>query len=102
MHIRAKTRELPGDHCQNISSTLKHYGTKNPFAGKFPLRHEQVQNLFNINSEAAFFKGMNTEEFTGSVQQTSFETEDKLPEPLTSLSNPASINFSDRELKNEC
>ena len=44
---------------------------------------------------------MDTEEFTGStqanghVQQTSSETEDKLPELLTSLFNPASINFSE-------
>ena len=37
---RAKARKLPVD--QNISSTLKHYGTINQFAGKFPLRHEQV------------------------------------------------------------
>ena len=37
---REKTHELPGD--QNISSTLKRYGTKNQFAGKFPLRYEQV------------------------------------------------------------
>ena len=64
---RAKTCELPGNHCENISSTLKHYGTKNPFGGKFLLRHEKVQNFFNINPEAAFFKGMNTEEFTGSA-----------------------------------
>ena len=51
---------------------------------------------------------MDTEEFTGSakatghVQQTSSATEDKLPEPLTSLFNLASVNFSDTELKNEC
>ena len=64
---RAKTRELPGDHSKNISSTLEHYGTKNPFAGKFPLRHVQIQNLFNINPEAVFFfKIIDTEEFTGS------------------------------------
>ena len=44
---RAKTRVLPRN--QNISSTLKHYGTKNPFAGKVPLPHEQFQNLSNIN-----------------------------------------------------
>ena len=37
---RAKTRKLPVD--QNISSTLKHYGTKNQFAGKLLLRHELV------------------------------------------------------------
>ena len=51
---------------------------------------------------------MDTEEFTGStkatghVQQTSSETEDKLPEPLTSLFNRASVNFWDTKLKNEC
>ena len=52
---RVKTRELPGNHSKNISSTLKHYGTKKPFAGKFLLRHEQIQDLFNINPEAIFF-----------------------------------------------
>ena len=44
-------------------STLKHYGTKNPFGGKFSLRHEQVQNLFSINPGAGFFKGIDTEDF---------------------------------------
>ena len=44
---------------------------------------------------------MDTEKFTGSakgfgnVEQTSSEAEDKLPEPLTSLFTPASINFLD-------
>ena len=52
---RVKTRKLPEDHSKNTSSTLKHYSTKNPFAGKFPLRHEQVQNLFNIITKAVFF-----------------------------------------------
>ena len=48
---------------------------------------------------------MNTEKFTGSAkatghaQQTSSETEDKLPEPLAPLFNPASINFLDTNLK---
>ena len=49
--LRAKTLEHPGDHSKNISSMLKHYGTKNPFAGKFSLLHEHVQNFFNINPE---------------------------------------------------
>ena len=52
---RVKTRELPGDHSKYISSTLKYYDTKNPFAGKFLLRQEQIQDLFNINPEAIFF-----------------------------------------------
>ena len=99
------THELLGDHSKNISSLLKHYGTKNPSAEKFPLCHEQVQNLFNINPEAVFFKRIDTEEFsssakaTGHAQQTSSETEDKLLEPLTVLFNPASITFLDTEIK---
>ena len=51
---RSKTRELSGDHSQNISSTLIHYGTKNLFAGKFPLRHEQVSKSFQHKSRSCF------------------------------------------------
>ena len=103
---REKILKLPGGHSQNISSRLKHYGTKITFSGKLPFGHERVQNCFNIPPQAAF--QCNRYWFTGSAKATShaqhspLKTEDNnLPEFLTTLFILANLIVLGRNLKNE-
>ena len=51
---RVKKRGLPGDNTKNVPHQIKHYGTKNPSAGKFPLKSEDVQSPYKINPQAVF------------------------------------------------
>ena len=39
---RVKKQGLPGDNTKNVPHKITHYGTKNPFAGKLPLKSEDV------------------------------------------------------------
>ena len=84
---------------------ITHYGTKNPSAGKFPLKSEEVQSSYKINPQAVFFKRIDLHDYDinskySSDTDMSSEMEDnEFPEPLTSLFNPESINFSEDKLK---
>ena len=99
--LRVKKGGLPGDNTNNVPHKITHYGTKNPSAGKFPLKREDVQSLHKINPQAVFFKGIYLYDYdinnkASSDTDTSSETEEnKFPEPLTSLFNSESINFPD-------
>ena len=81
-----------------MSHKITPYGTKNPSAGKFPLKSEDVQSLYKINPQLVFFKGIDLHDYDISIKDssdtdTSETEENKFPEPLTSLFNPESINF---------
>ena len=51
---RVKKRGLPRDTTKNVPHQITHYDTKNPSAGKFPLKNQDVQSLHKINSQAVF------------------------------------------------
>ena len=90
---------------------ITNYCTKNPSAGKFPLKSGDEQSLYKINPQAIFLTridlcdyDINNKNF--SDIDTSSETEDsQFPEPLTSLFNPESIklklkvNFDTKTIK---
>ena len=56
---RVKKQGLPGDNTKNVPHKITHYSMKNPSAGKFPLKvplkREDMQSLYKINPQAAFF-----------------------------------------------
>ena len=56
---RVKKQGLPGDNTKNVAHKITHYSMKNPSAGKFslkvPLKREDMQSLYKINPQAAFF-----------------------------------------------
>ena len=86
---------------------ITHYGTKNPSAGKFALKSEDVQSLYKMNPQVVFFKGIDLHDYDlhskdSSDTDASSETEDnKLPKPLMSLFNPECVNFSEDKIKSE-
>ena len=49
-----KKRGLPGGNTKNVSHKIRHYSTKNPSAGKFALKSEDLQSLYKINPQAVF------------------------------------------------
>ena len=67
-----------------------------------------MKALYNINSDFAVFKSIDNSEFlddaySTSQTETSSETEEtSLPEPLTSLYDPSSINMSQEQLAEHC
>ena len=101
---RVKKRGLPGDNTKNVPHKITNYSTKNLSAGKFPLKNEDVQSLHKVKSQTVFFMGIYLRDYdinnkNSSDTDMSSETEDKFPEPLTSLFNPESINFPEDEIK---
>ena len=52
-----KKRGLPGDNTKNVPHKITNYSTKNPSAGNFPLKNEDVQSLYKINPQIVFFHG---------------------------------------------
>ena len=52
---RVKKRGLPGDNTKKLPHKIPNCGTKNPSAGKFPLKSEDVQSVYKINPQADFF-----------------------------------------------
>ena len=58
-----KQRGLPGENTKNVPHEITHYTTKNPSAGKFPLKKELVQSLYKINPQAVFFKGIDLHDY---------------------------------------
>ena len=101
-----------GDLPQTENKThneIRHYSTNNPFSsGSHPLKYEEMKALYNINSDLAVFKSIDNSEFlddacSTSQTETSSETEEtSLPEPLTSLYDPSSINMSQEQLTEHC
>ena len=55
--LRVKKRGLLGENTKNVPHKIAHYPTKNPSAGKFTLKSEDVQSLYKINPQAVFFQG---------------------------------------------
>ena len=103
---RVKMWGLPGDNTKNVPHKITNYSTKNPSAGKFPLKSEDVQSLYKIKPKAVFFTGIDLNDCDinnkNSTTDMSSETEDKIfPEPLTLLFNPKSINFPEDKIKDE-
>ena len=102
---RVKKRGLPSDNTKNVPHKTTHYGTKNPSAGKFPLKSEDVQRLYKINPLAVFYKGIDLYDYDikskdSSNTDTSPETKDnKFPKPLTLLFYPESINSPKDNIK---
>ena len=84
---RVKKRGLTGENTKNVPHKITHYGTKNPSAGKFPLKSEGMQSLYEINPQAVFFKGIDLHDYDvnskdSSDTDTSSRTEDnEFPEP---------------------
>ena len=84
---RVKKRGSTDDNTKNVPHKITHYGTKNPPAGKFPLKSEDVRSLYKINPQDVFFKGIDPLDYDinnkdSSDTVTSSETEeDKFPEP---------------------
>ena len=52
-----KKRGLPGDNTKNVPHKITNYSTKNPSAGNFSLKNEDVQSLYKINPQIVFFHG---------------------------------------------
>ena len=84
---RVKKGGLPGDNTKNVPHKITHYGTKNPSAGKFPLKSGDVKSLYKINPQAVFFKGIDLYDYDFNMQDSSdtdasSKTKDnKFPEP---------------------
>ena len=51
---RVKKRGLTDDNTKNVPHKITHYGTKNPPAGKFPLKSEDVRSLYKSNPQVVF------------------------------------------------
>ena len=103
-----KKGDLPQTE-NNTHNEIRHYSTNNPFSsGSHPLKYEEMKALYNINSDLAVFKSIDNSEFlddaySTSQTETSSETEEtSLPEPLTSLYDPSSINMSQEQLTEHC
>ena len=104
---RVKKQSLPDDNTINVPYKITHYGTKNPSAGNFSLKSEDVRSLYKINPQVVFFTGIDLHDYDinnkdSSDTGISSETEyNKFPEPLTLLFNPESINFPEDKIKAE-
>ena len=66
---RVKKRGLPCENTKNMPHKITHYGTKNPFGGKFPLKSEDIQSLYKINPQAVFFKGIDLHDYNINKQR---------------------------------
>ena len=104
---RVKKQSLPGDNTINVPHKITHYGTKNPSAGNFSLKSEDVRSLYKINPQVVFFTGIDLHDYdinnkdSGDTGMSSETEYNKFPEPLTSLFNPESINFPEDKIKAE-
>ena len=83
--------------------------TKDNFRRNFTakrLTHEQEQKFKDLNllvPESSIFTSLVDEEYdTSATEDASEDDTNVLPEPITSLFDPCSINYSEAELKGTC
>ena len=107
---RAKKHQLPNDlSLVPKNSITKSYSFRNPNCGINGLNSEEIKSLYKANPKAAFFTSIDindfepNELFEDSETDTASETEENcIPDTLTSLYDPSSINLSKTELHNLC
>ena len=107
---RAKKHQLPDDTTKS-SAITQSYSLNNPNCGEHGLSSESIRDLFKAHPNAAFFTSIDITDFqeteevilNGSETDTDSETEENcIPDTLTSLYSPDSINLSESELHALC
>ena len=90
-----------------MKRTSKHFSFRDPTVGPSGISKEKIKKLYDIYPEAALFTSIDTHDFDGTHLTTSInsdtdscsENEDnEIPEPVTSLYDPACINLIPEQL----
>ena len=105
-HLRK--HQLPKETAQE-SLKRRNFSTKNPFLGTHPLSNDELKKVHQENPVPAIFTSIDPSCFheyldsDDSFTDSSSETEETtLPEPLASIYDPTTINFSNEELNIRC
>ena len=107
---RTKKHQLPNDQDEiPVTSVTRHYAFNDPVAGIYGLTSEDITTLFQANPNAAIFTSIDISDFQRNENIDSSETdsateteENCLPDTLTSLFDPSTINIDQHELTNLC